>query len=211
MVGPHIQVRFGFRNAKDGDVVDLGRRIITGMKGNPAFPAPPVPIEVVETALEEFVGALQANVDGGRTATARKNQTRALLIGHLRDLGHYVQIQSKNDLATLLSSGFVAASTNRAPLPLPTPKILAVINGRSTQLVVRVVAIPNVRSYEVESSEVAADGTFGAWQKHGSFTNSRAIPLNNLTPGKIYWVRVRAFGGSTGITDWSDPVSHMCM
>jgi len=210
-VGPHIQVRFGFRNAKDRDIVSLGRRVIAGVKGNPAFPNPPVPVEVVENALSDFLAALEANVDGGRLATARKNQARAVLVGHLRDLGHYVQIQSKNDLSTLLSSGFVAASTNRTPQPLPTPRILAVINGTSTQLIVRVVAIPNVRHYEVEFSEAGADRSLGPWQKHGAFTNSRAIPINNLTPGKIYWVRVRAFGGSTGMTDWSDPVSHMCM
>ena len=35
--------------------------------------------------------------------------------------------------------------------------------------------------------------------------------ITNLTPGTIYTFRVRAIGGSTGSSDWSDPVAHMCM
>jgi hypothetical protein len=32
-----------------------------------------------------------------------------------------------------------------------------------------------------------------------------------LTPGQNYSVQARAIGGSTGHSDWSDPVSHMVM
>jgi hypothetical protein len=32
-----------------------------------------------------------------------------------------------------------------------------------------------------------------------------------LIPGSIYSMQVRAVGGSTGYSDWSDPVSHMVM
>ena len=42
-------------------------------------------------------------------------------------------------------------------------------------------------------------------------TNSRSMPLNGLTPGTQYQVQVRAIGGSTGYSDWSDTVSHMSM
>lgn len=37
------------------------------------------------------------------------------------------------------------------------------------------------------------------------------MPLNGLTPGTQYQVQVRAIGGSTGYSDWSDSVSHMSM
>jgi hypothetical protein len=33
----------------------------------------------------------------------------------------------------------------------------------------------------------------------------------NLTPGTIYTMQVRAVGGSTGMGDWSDPISHMAI
>jgi hypothetical protein len=53
-------------------------------------------------------------------------------------------------------------------------------------------------------------GTSG-WQVVGIFTQSRRILLESLTPGTTYTVQARAIGGSTGSSDWSDPVSHMSM
>ncbi|MFM8469141.1 MAG: fibronectin type III domain-containing protein [Limisphaerales bacterium] len=35
--------------------------------------------------------------------------------------------------------------------------------------------------------------------------------VENLTPGTTYTFSVRAVGGSTGFSDWSDPVSHMSL
>ena len=35
--------------------------------------------------------------------------------------------------------------------------------------------------------------------------------INGLTAGTNYSIEVRAIGGSTGYSDWSDPVSHMSL
>ncbi len=37
------------------------------------------------------------------------------------------------------------------------------------------------------------------------------MPVSGLTPGGMYLFQVRAVGGSTGYSDWSDPVSHMSL
>ena len=42
-------------------------------------------------------------------------------------------------------------------------------------------------------------------------TNSRAVPINGLTPGTTYVVEIRAIGGSTGYSDWSNAVAHMSL
>jgi hypothetical protein len=42
-------------------------------------------------------------------------------------------------------------------------------------------------------------------------TKARGIVVPGLTPGAMYDVQVRGIGGTTGYSDWSDPVSHMCM
>ena len=49
------------------------------------------------------------------------------------------------------------------------------------------------------------------WQPAGVFTQARGIVLSGLTPGNTYSVQARGIGGSTGYSDWSDPVSHMAM
>ena len=49
------------------------------------------------------------------------------------------------------------------------------------------------------------------WQAAGVFTQARRVVLENLTPGTSYTLQARAIGGSTGYSDWSDPVSHMAL
>ena len=51
----------------------------------------------------------------------------------------------------------------------------------------------------------------GGWVPGGISTKSRSIVMSGLTPGQVYSVQVRAIGGSTGYSDWSDPSSHMVM
>jgi hypothetical protein len=57
---------------------------------------------------------------------------------------------------------------------------------------------------------VGAGNVPGPWQAAGLFTSSRSISINGLTPGTTYVLQVRAIGGSTGYSDWSNPVSRMC-
>jgi hypothetical protein len=41
------------------------------------------------------------------------------------------------------------------------------------------------------------------------FTKASGMLLTDRGPGALYDVQVRGVGGSTGYSDWSDPVSHM--
>jgi hypothetical protein len=67
--------------------------------------------------------------------------------------------------------------------------------------------VKNTKLYEGRAS---ADG--GTTWLPSVFTgNSQHILFNGLTPGTTYTVEVRALGGSTGSSDWSDPSSHMSM
>jgi len=76
----------------------------------------------------------------------------------------------------------------------------------STQLALRLKPVNNARAYEVRLSY----GPNG-WHAAGVFTQARRIVLNDLTPGTTYNIQARAVGGSTGYSDWSDPVSHMAL
>ena len=115
-----------------------------------------------------------------------------------------MQNASDNELPVLLSSGFDAAGTNWAQTPLDKPTIVKVENNMSTQLKVRSTVVINSRSYEVQIKTGEGD-----WQAAGIFTKARNIVLQTLTPGTTCTIQVRAIGGSTGYSDWSDPVSHM--
>jgi hypothetical protein len=49
----------------------------------------------------------------------------------------------------------------------------------------------------------------GQWQHAGTYTYTRNLVVENLIPGTPYNIRARTVGGTTGYSNWSDPVSHM--
>jgi len=193
-----------------GNFLVSRRGIIAGLTDNPAFPSPTVDLKAVQAATDELKAALAAQPNGGPAATAEKNNKKEALIVLLRKLKHYVEDSCNNDLAVLLSSGFQAAAANRTRLPLANPAIFNVNFGNSTELVMKVSPIAHAKCYEVRSAAVGSGSVPGPWQAAGLYTNSRAMTIAGLVPGTTYVFQVRAIGGSTGYSDWSNPVSRMC-
>jgi hypothetical protein len=188
----------------DAKLDDFTQNIIASLTGNASFPTPTVPPADLSSALSTFTATLAATAQGGTQATAAKNAARDALVALLRKEANYVQGIASTDLAMLLSSGFEAINSNRSQSPLDKPSIVQINNEASTQLVLRLQPVDNARSYEVRVS-YGANG----WQAAGVFTQARRVVLTNLTPGTNYNIQARAVGGSTGYSDWSDPVSHM--
>ncbi|MBE2281851.1 MAG: fibronectin type III domain-containing protein [Prosthecobacter sp.] len=206
-----LRVLLGFASAADHSLEETATAVSMKLYGNAAYPTPPVAAADFTAALTAFSNAIATAQQGGPADTADKNARREVLIGLMRQLAGYVQANCGNDLATLLSSGFDAVSTNRASTPLAAPTIRDIINGISGQLIVRVGPVANAKCYELRYALIGAGGAPGPWQDGGLFTNSRSMAINSLTPGGNYQFQVRAVGGSTGYSDWSDPVSHMSL
>ncbi len=228
---PQLRVLLGFTNAPDHAVEETAgvlaqshlpplvpyaaaSAVIAGLYGNPAFPdppSPPVTKVALQAALTAFTAAIAAQTNGGPAATAHKNDMRDALIALLRKLASYVQEFGDNNLANILSTGFEVVSTNRAQSPLDPPTIKDIRNGNTTQLIVSVTPVDNAKAYEGRYALAPAGGMQGPYQSAGLFTNSRAMVVPGLTPGANYVFQFRAIGGSTGYSDWSDPVGHMSM
>jgi hypothetical protein len=171
-----------------------------------AFPKLPFSVTQLTDLNATYGQALADMADGGPSTTAAKNIAREALVDALRDDALYVEIAAKNDLAVLLASGYKAASTNRAQNPLGQVEVIAVDPGQSGELKARVKAQKNVRAYEGRIK--AAGGEFGP---SISFASSKAILFKGLTAGITYTLQLCALGGSTGKSDWSDPVSKMAV
>ena len=86
------------------------------------------------------------------------------------------------------------------------PEQLVIDNGVSGQLVASVKPVKNTSLYEGRIK-----GATGDWLPSVFTGDSQHIEFNGLTPGLVYTAQVRALGGSTGQSDWSDPSTHMCM
>lgn len=206
-----LRVNLGFANAPDHTLEETAGAVSDNLYGKPAYPTPPVTQPNLQAGLTALTESIAAQVQGGTAATAHKNNMRDALIDLLRQLAGYVQENHGNDLAVLLSSGFEAVSTSRASSPLDKPRIKDILNGNSGQLILRGTPIPNARCFEVRFAAIGAGGAPGPWQSAGLITNSRSMPVNGLTPGTMYVFQIRAVGGSTGYSDWSDAVQHMSL
>ncbi|MBI5685916.1 MAG: fibronectin type III domain-containing protein [Verrucomicrobia bacterium] len=207
-----LRVLLTFSDAPDNALDETAGAVIQGMTGNAAFPTPPVTMAALQTARQEFADAVAGQEAGGKEATAVKNAKREALITLLRKLAAYVQENCNDVLETLLSSGFKAASTTHAQSPLAKPTIVGVTNGPdSGQLGVKVTPVPNAKSYELRYAILTAPGAPIPWQHGGTFTDSRHMLLEDLTPGTMYQIQARAIGGSTGHSGWSDSQQHMSM
>ncbi len=193
--------------APANDVANLADDVVDGLTGNPAFtnPPPPIPVADLTTLNTALRAAITAADAGGPQQTAAKNKAYSAVTDALRKNANYVEIQSDNDLETLLSSGFDVVSTNRAQAPLDQPVIMEISNLATTQLLVRLLSILNAKSYQVQLSTTVN----GPWQEAGIYTQARRIVLLALTPGTVYFVRARAIGGSTGYSEWSVPANLM--
>ena len=177
---------------------------VSCMTGNTAFPAPTVKMADVTALQTAFHTAIDDASDGGKQLNALKAQTREALVEALDKNAMYVQGIAAYDLPTLKSSGYFETSSNHAQTPLNAPTIAAVLNEQSTQLTVRLTPITNAYAYEVQIRNGTAD-----WKSAGVFMQARRIVLPGLTSGSVYTMQARAFGGSTGSSPWSDPVSHI--
>jgi hypothetical protein len=198
------KVSLGFAEFPDVNLDAFTENVLRSMTGSTIYTTPVPPLASVTTALTAFTTALSAAADGGKQATAAKNEARAALLVLLRQLASYVQGACQNDLAKLLASGFDANNTNHSQTELTTPVLLTITNGNSTKLSLHVGPVSNAKSYEVRHSS-----TPNVWVPGGVFTQARKIVVENLTPGTMYTFQVRAVGGTTGYSGWSDPVSHM--
>jgi len=122
--------------------------VINGITGNAAYPTPPVTMVNLQAARTDFTAKITAAQVGGPMDTAAKNNSRQTLLGLLRQTAGYVQINCHDDMAVLLSSGFLAMSTNRAQNALDQPQSLMIKNGTSGELVASVTPVKNTSMYE---------------------------------------------------------------
>ena len=180
--------------------------IVLSMTGNPRFPNPLIPLSQLADLQKAFSESCVASAMGGPAATSFKNDCRASLTTALRSQAGYVEHVCRTDLAGLLSSGFTDASPNRAQSELLAPLIAKILNEQTGQLTLRVKSVANARNYQVQIQ--VGDG---GWQEAGVFSKARRIVVQNLTPGTVYQIRVRALGGSTGFSPWSLVATRMSL
>lgn len=201
-----LKVSLGFTRLSDGDLGGFGNTVSTKLENNSYFTTLPFPITRLKTEVTVFTTAVANAAQGGTQLTAVKNAARDTVLESLRVLAAYVQSAGQNSLEIILSSGFEVNKTDRTRKPLDKPVITNIDNFASTQLMIGMPPVDNARAYEFRTRVGSGD-----WKNAGIYTKARGVILGEFVPGATYDIQSRAVGGTTGYSDWSDPVSHMAM
>jgi len=134
----HIRVADKLKRQSAEQLVTMAGAVISGLTGNPAFPASTVDLKAVQAAADVLKTALVEQAQGGTAATADKNNKQEALIVLLRKVKHYVEDNCAGDPAVVLTSGFQPAIINRVRAPLGNPSILNVDRGNTGELLLKV-------------------------------------------------------------------------
>lgn len=206
-----IKVKTGFRKLQDSELAISTATIINEMTGNDKLPNPDPDLKTLQAALDALNGAKAAQFQGGTAATARKHGERAALIALLEKEARYVQNNSNNDPAVVLSAGFqVVTKAVRTKTQPGKPSNVTVEFGKTGELVLNTPPVARVKVYQVRYAALAGGTTPGAWTDAGLFSGSQTMTVSGLAAGTTYVFQVRAFAAS-GYSDWSDAVAHVAV
>jgi hypothetical protein len=195
----------GFSKMKDPDFLATLTAVHRGMNRNFNYPNPPIAMAEFEAGIASLSAAVEEAIDGGKIAIAEKKRQREAMNRKVVQLGHYAEYACNNDLFALTSSGFMVAGQPSDVMPSPPARIKKVEQGETGELLVSLKAFRTAYVYELRVIEPDLE----PWTAL-TLTNSRRVAVTGLTPGKTYSFQARAFV-RLGFTDWSEPVSRMCI
>jgi hypothetical protein len=175
------------------------------LKGNPAFPTISPSLEEVSARREALQEAITAAADGGRTATAKREQRKRELKLTLDAVAGDVISQAGEDPEKILSAGFFVRDNSRSAEGLPAPlKLRARIAEQSGEARLDWATTRGTAIYVVEHNGVSPNDE-SAWKQVAETTRIRHT-VTGLASAREHWFRVRAIG-TTGRSPWSD-VAH---
>jgi hypothetical protein len=202
---PQIRTSRNFGRS-DLDVSKFAGGVISHLTGNGTLDEPPVSPADLSKLKKTFDDAIIAAASGGTLATAEKDAARAALVAALNKNASYVDINADEDLTILLSSGYEAVNTNRTSAVLDAPVVTGVEHGQSGEIKLRVKGDPNRKA--ILGRVKAVGGEFGPVV---TFRSSRQILFEGLAAGTTYVMQLCGLGGSTGQSDWSEPVTKVAV
>ena len=186
------KVTTNFGKYKDTDLNQKAQHIVDSLTGNAHFPTPAPALTVLQTAITDYANALAKAVDGSKEDTVLKNQARDGLEKLLVKLALYVQLNSNDDPAIILRSGFDISKPHAPIGVVPKPDGFTVIAGQEKGSIdLGLNTVTGAVGYQYEYTDAPLTAT-SVWAV--IVDTSGGITIHHLQSGKEYAFRVAAVG-----------------
>jgi hypothetical protein len=192
----------------DALLINDSNVVLTAIAANSdIYKTPNPPLAAIQTALDTFTSDVAAAADGGPSATSKKNNSRLILAGLMRQLANYVASACNGDMTNLLLSGFPAQKSKRQPIgPLPAPtSVTLALGNKSGDLAAKANPVFGAVLYTWNLTSNEPNSTPQTMQ-----STAARVTFSGLKPGVTYTVVANAIG-TAGASDWSNPATQMAV
>jgi hypothetical protein len=183
------------------DLIGFTTNGITHVTGYAPVAAIKPTIAEMQAGLDDLIAKNAAARNGGRTERMLRNLAKKATVDQIRQWAGFIESVADGDRMVIVNCGFQLRRAS-TPSTIPaTPTNVRVADGKvSGEAVLRCKGGRNVRNFSSQYAE-SADGP---WIDRPLTTKARGTVVPGLTPGKVYWYRMRA-NGAAGSSDGSMP------
>jgi hypothetical protein len=199
-----VHVVFDFVQLSIAEKIARGRNVYVEMNGNPTFPMPDVPLNVLKEATDTLEVRYLNALNGGKENTVLMRQAEVIWDDDMRKMARYVERIADGDSSIVLSAGFNLA---KQPIPAQRSEFTVAPGKTSGSVLLRRQAVPGAKSYIWQFCVNALPETEDGW-RIAEVTGKASVELIDLTPVTKYWFRVASVS-SQGTSAYNDPIMHV--
>ena len=197
------KVKTGASKLSDDDFLQLVENIMASATGKVELATSPVTLVQLGTLKTDCAEAQDAEamaVDDLALRRTERADSFVLLRGAVEGFAKHAGTVYQHDKAKLQAISLDVTAPPYVPGPLPAPGNLQSFTGDMEGTIH--LQWERVLRREVYEAECASSAN-GPWTRIYNSRKTRTT-CGGLTPGAEYWFRVRATGGTTGTSPWSD-------
>lgn len=186
-------VKIGLRSLKPEEKTAYAGRIVKGLKSTPVFASERELIIEINTARHALKKAIEMAAYGDKRALEVRRRCEQQLDEAVRKAAALANHAAQGDPELIKSAGFELRKRNNKPRKLGRPNdFRARRTDKNGELQLSWKPVKNSRNYLVQTCTGRPDKESN-WQTAAFSTRSRHL-LDELKPGKIYWLRILAVG-----------------